>query len=144
MQSFLFMQLIVPCTHVTVNLLLCQTPKPLLSVQTLKEQLDQEKQALSFLHSASTTFLEAGQQYCLLPRQWLKAWRSHLDQGHKRDSGFPPPPPLSQAMDNLLCSCHAPMQPLLAYPPPQLTRKCVISVPLFLCLHVPASKVYQR
>ena len=97
----------------------------LYSLQTLKEQLDQEKQALSFLHSASTTFLEAGQQYCLLPKQWLKAWRSHLDQGHKRDSGIVPPPPLSQAMDSLMCGCHATIQPKLAYTAPQAIRKLV-------------------
>lgn len=100
-----------------------QSDVPLQSLQSLKDQLEQEKQAMSLLLSTATTFLEAGQEYCLLPKPWLTAWRKHLDQGHKKDASCPPPPPLPQALDAFLCHCHKDSQPMLAEPMPELTKK---------------------
>jgi len=93
-------------------------------LQTLKPQLDGEKQNFSNLFNSISPYLVPGTDYCLLSAPWLARWRSYLSQGHKLN-GAERPASLSLAQEELLCSNgnHSHPQAHLAFAPPLAQKK---------------------
>ena len=95
---------------------------PTSALQSLREQLNREKQVLSDPYNGISPYLTPDNSYCLLPAPWLATWRAHLNLGHK-DPSAQPPTCLAQAMEGLICRDHDHLQPHLAYAVPMAVKK---------------------
>ena len=62
-------------------------------------------------------------QYSLLPASWVLTFRRYLAQSSSKQDVLLQLPPLSEAMDELLCECHQEQEPLLKVAPRPAVRK---------------------
>lgn len=134
--------------HLADPTILCKrifgiTSAVLCHLQHLKEQAGWQRSALAQLAAATSLHLEPGGSYCLLPRQWLAAWRAFLGASGKRGSDTGQPPgPLPSTVAEAFCTCHpagAEQAPLLSLQPPAVAKRYSFCRPAPLaCLRLDA------
>lgn len=111
----------------------CATVREVVMSETMaKKGVAAEKDELPQLAGRLPTLIAPGQKYYLIPSSWMKLWHQYIQTAgtsrrlHRPASPGPSlastrPPPLPDAIQSVLCSCH-PECPGLTVPPPKLLR----------------------